>query len=65
MKHADIHILEGGVAKHLQFTSMLDDLTADKRLKKIGKGNKLEKYDLESLPDVIKLNHNKYKEWLD
>ncbi len=41
------------------------DLTADKRLKKIGKGNKLEKYDLESLPDVIKLNHNKYKEWLD
>jgi ADP-heptose:LPS heptosyltransferase len=32
MKHADIHILEGGVGKHLQFTSMLDDLTADKKI---------------------------------
>ena len=31
-KLADIHILEGGVGKHLQFTSMLDDLTADKKI---------------------------------
>ena len=41
------------------------DLTADKRINKIGKGNKLEKYDIENLPDIIKLNQNKYKEWLD
>ena len=41
------------------------DLTADKRLNKIGKGSKLEKYDLENLPDIIKLNYNKYKDWLD
>jgi len=31
-KLADIHILEGGVGKHLQFTSMLDDLTVDKKI---------------------------------
>ena len=41
------------------------DLTADKRINKIGKGNKLEKYDIENLPDIIKLNQKKYKEWLD
>ncbi len=41
------------------------DLAADKRLNKIGKGSKLEKYDLENLPDIIKLNQNKYKDWLD
>ena len=41
------------------------DLAADKRLNKIGKGSKLEKYNLENLPDIIKLNYNKYKDWLD
>ena len=28
----DIHILEGGVGKHLQFTSLLDDLTVLKKI---------------------------------
>ena len=41
------------------------DLTADKRLNKIGSGNKLENYDLNNLPDTIKNNLDKYKEWLD
>ena len=41
------------------------DLSADKRINKIGKGGKLEKYDLDNLPDIIRLNSNKYKEWLD
>ncbi len=41
------------------------DLTADKRVNKIGDGKKLEKYDLNNLPDIIKLNQEKYKEWLD
>ena len=41
------------------------DLSADKRLNKIGKGAKLEKYEIDNLPDIIKLNRNKYKEWLD
>ncbi len=41
------------------------DLGVDKRVNKIGTGSKLEKCDLKTLPDVIKLNINKYKEWLD
>jgi len=31
-KLADIHIIEGGVGKHLQFTSLLDDLTVSKKV---------------------------------
>ena len=41
------------------------DLTADQRLNKIGKGKKLENYDIEKLPDIIKLNKKKYIKWLD
>ena len=28
----DIHIIEGGVGKHLQFTALLDDLTSEKKI---------------------------------
>tara|TARA_Y100000590_G_scaffold6233_1_gene8225 strand:- start:637 stop:1506 length:870 start_codon:yes stop_codon:yes gene_type:complete len=41
------------------------DLTADKRVNKIGTGNKLENYSLDNLPETIKLNLEKYKKWLD
>ena len=41
------------------------DLTADKRINKIGNGNKLENYSLDNLPETIKLNLEKYKKWLD
>ena len=41
------------------------DLTIDKRNKKIGDGNKLEKYDLNKLPSYIKNNLDKFKEWID
>ena len=41
------------------------NLGIDKRLSKIGNGKKLEKSKLENLPEVIKLNLDKYKEWLD
>ena len=53
------------IKKIMKSKQAIYDLTADKRLNKIGKGNKLEKYDLENLPDIIKLNQNKYKDWLD
>ena len=41
------------------------DLRVDKTVNKIGVGEKLEKYNLEKLPEVIKFNLDKYKEWLD
>jgi len=41
------------------------DLRVDKTVNKVGTGDKLEKYNLENLPEVIKLNIGKYKEWLD
>ena len=41
------------------------DLSADKRTSKIGTGKKLEKYNLEDLPEIIKLNIDKYKQWLN
>jgi len=41
------------------------DLTLDKRLNKIGSGNKLIKYEFEKLPEYLKKNKNKYEQWLD
>ena len=41
------------------------DLTTDKRNKKIGDGNKLEKYDLNKLPSYINNNLAKFKDWID
>ena len=41
------------------------DLRVDKTVNKIGTGDKLEKYSLEKLPEIIKLNLEKYRKWLD
>ncbi len=41
------------------------DLSLDKRLNKIGSGNKLIKYEFERLPEYLKKNKNKYEQWLD
>ena len=41
------------------------DLTLDKRINKIGVGNKLEKFELKKLPIYIQKNLNKYSEWID
>ena len=41
------------------------DLRVDKTVNKIGSGDQLEKYNLENLPETIKLNLDKYKKWLD
>ena len=41
------------------------DLTLDKRINKIGVGNKLEKFELKKLPIYIQENLNKYSEWID
>ena len=41
------------------------DLRVDKTVNKIGTGDKLEKYNLENLPETITSNVDKYKKWLD
>ena len=41
------------------------DLKVDKKINKIGDGNKLEKYPFNKLPKFLQDNLDKYKEWLD
>ena len=41
------------------------DLTVDKTVNKIGKGNKLEKFPLIELPKYIQNNLEKFKNWID
>ncbi len=53
------------IKKIMENKQAIYNLRVDKTVNKIGTGDKLEKYNIEKLPDVIKLNLNKYKEWLD
>ena len=41
------------------------DLKVDQRVSKIGTGNSLEKEKLEKLPQYLKNNINKYKDWIE
>ena len=41
------------------------DLSLDKKSQKIGHGRKLEKYDINNLPNYLKNNIDKYKQWID
>ena len=41
------------------------DLTADQKKNKIGMGKNLEVYDIDRLPNAIKQNFEKYKDWIE
>ena len=41
------------------------DLKVDKTVKKIGNGGKLEKFEINKLPNYIQMNQNNLKEWMD
>ena len=41
------------------------DLKADKRLSKMGNGEKLEKYPIDKLPKFLQDNFIKFKNWID
>ena len=41
------------------------DLKVDKRVNKIGEGNKLQNYPLDKLPEFLQNNLETYKEWID
>ena len=53
------------IKKIMENKQAIYDLSVDKTVNKIGIGSKLEKYDLKKLPEVITINLEKYKEWLD
>ncbi len=54
-----------GIKKIMNNKKAIYDLRVDKTVNKIGTGDQLEKYNLENLPETIKLNLEKYKKWLD
>ena len=54
-----------GIKKIMENKQAIYDLRVDKTVNKIGTGDKLEKYSLEKLPEIIKLNLEKYRKWLD
>ena len=54
-----------GIKKIMNNKQAIYDLSVDKTVNKIGIGSKLEKYDLEKLPQIIKSNLKKYEQWLD
>ena len=54
-----------GIKKIMNNKQAIYDLRVDKTVNKIGTGDQLEKYNLENLPETIKLNLDKYKKWLD
>ena len=41
------------------------DLKVDKTVKKIGNGSKLEKFEINKLPNYIQINQNNLKKWMD
>jgi len=41
------------------------DLKVDKTVNKIGNGNRLEKFDINKLPNYIQINQNYLKDWID
>ena len=53
------------IEKLIKNKKAIYDLNVDKRSQKIGDGNKLESCDMKKLPDYIKNNLDKFKEWVD
>ena len=51
--------------KLLKKKQAIYDLKVDKKINKIGDGNKLEKYPIDKLPIFLQDNLENYKEWID
>ena len=60
-KPLDVNEIENIINKK----TAIYDLNLDKKLNKLGEGNKLESYDLNKLPIYIKENKKKFELWLD
>ena len=53
------------IEKIIKNKQAIYDLKVDKTVNKIGNGSKLEKFEMNKLPDYIKVNQNNLKEWID
>ena len=53
------------IEKLIKNKKAIYDLKVDKRSQKIGDGTRLENYDIKKLPNYIKDNLDKFKEWID
>ena len=60
-KPLDVNEIENIINKK----TAIYDLNLDKKLNKLGEGNKLETYDLNKLPIYIRENKKKFELWLD
>lgn len=55
----------GEINKIIKDKKAIYDLKVDKKINKIGNGNKLIKYPLNKLPKYLQNNINKYKNWIE
>ena len=53
------------IEKIIKNKQAIYDLKVDKRINKIGAGDKLEKFEFSKLPIYIQKNKNNFKEWID
>ena len=53
------------IEKIIKNKQAIYDLNVDKKVNKIGNGNKLEKFPLEKLPKYLQDNIANYKKWID
>ena len=53
------------INKIIEDKKAIYNLNVDKRTSKIGTGNSLEREKLEKLPQYLKNNINKYKDWIE
>ena len=58
-------ISKNEIEKIIKDKRAIYDLKLDKRLNKIGKGEKLEKYSINKLPKFLQNNLTKYQNWID
>ena len=56
---------ESDINKIMSEKKAIYDLKVDKRIKKMGDGTKLERYELNKLPIQIQKNIKLYENWLD
>ena len=53
------------IEKIIENKQAIYDLKVDKKVNKIGDGNKLQKYSMTKLPKFLQENIKDYKEWID
>jgi len=54
-----------GIEKIIKNKQAIYDLKVDKTVNKIGNGSVLEKFEINKLPDYIRVNKDNLKEWID